>query len=491
MYGPGTVVKERYNGVEYIIWEGDETTSYQDVTVTLEGITALYINNGYMYSFSYQAMKQEEDAKEDFYKILSSVVYADAESGVPLVSSAVPAVATYTAPEISAYTAPQTSSYYTPASSRSSSSGLTAEGVILSLIITVAVYSLPIIIYRYGIRKRPMEKSAAKKLTIIYGIVAFIVMTLIVVAMGGNASVGGAIFLWSAINYAMLTKGQDMRGINEINKKLNDGPSPAMWLGEPVGAVDGETTYVVMLCGWDESPQTAEVDLLHICRQMGLHILDAFGNGSVVVTAAETESALRMRVGGRIVETYRRAVTVVIRTLRELEQTLNAYPFSAQEGYGLYLAMAPMPTYAHIEAVKTAKDREDEVRSLSRDIFIRTRYGLGEKLLAQLAGMGAAVRSWETANAIVGHTKADTETAQEKQPAGNMEPDAEVSGPVEGVHVGLGGTTDKRSWNIGPEEDKKGRSDKKEKGYDRGRARLRGDESKRRGHDPHNYWRGD
>jgi hypothetical protein len=63
--------------------------------------------------------------------------------------------------------------------------------------------------------------------------------------------------------------------------------------------------------------------------------------------------------------------------------------------------------------------------------------------------------------------------------------------------MGLEGITspekpvDKRSWNIGPGENKKGRSDKKEKGYDRGRMRLRGDESKRRGHDPHNYWRGD
>jgi uncharacterized protein (DUF1697 family) len=349
-----------------------------------------------------------------------------------------------------------------------------------------------------------MEKSAAKKLTIIYGIVAFIVMGVVVVALGGSGTVSGAILFWSFINYTMLTKGQDMRDINEIKKRFDDSPSPAMWLGEQVGEEAGQTTYIVMLCGSEENPQALGMDLPDICRRLELQMLGTVGDGSVVVTAAEMESALRMRVGGMIVETYRRAVTVVIRPSHELEQTLRVCPFREEkvweEGGGLYLAMAPMmPTYAQIEAVKTAKGKEDEVRNLSRDIYVRTRNGMSEILLAQFTGMGAAVRSWETVNAIVGLAKTDTEPAQENQSDEKPSAGASPKQPADGVAAGLASTTapekpaNTLNWNIGPEEDKKKRSDKKEKSCDRGdgRIRLRGDENKHRGHDPHKYWRGD
>jgi hypothetical protein len=49
-----------------------------------------------------------------------------------------------------------------------------------------------------------MEK--AKTITIVYGVCAFLAMFIIVYALGGNkTSVGGAIFLWSWVNYKMLT----------------------------------------------------------------------------------------------------------------------------------------------------------------------------------------------------------------------------------------------------------------------------------------------
>ncbi|HOP10696.1 MAG TPA: zinc ribbon domain-containing protein [Oscillospiraceae bacterium] len=78
--------------------------------------------------------------------------------------------------------------------------------LILNLILTVAIYSLPIIIYRYAIRKEPVSPKTGKAITIVYGIFAFIFMLLIASATGGSAS-GGAIFLWSYVNYKILTKG--------------------------------------------------------------------------------------------------------------------------------------------------------------------------------------------------------------------------------------------------------------------------------------------
>ena len=80
--------------------------------------------------------------------------------------------------------------------------------ILLNLIATIVVYSLPIIIYRYAIRKEPMERKKAKRITIIYGICAFIVMSAATFVINGSGVAGGAIFLWSWVNYRVLTGGK-------------------------------------------------------------------------------------------------------------------------------------------------------------------------------------------------------------------------------------------------------------------------------------------
>lgn len=81
-------------------------------------------------------------------------------------------------------------------------------GILLSLLITVLIYSVPIMIYRYGILKKPVERKKAKIITIAYAFVAFLVMAVILSARGMGAP-GSAIVLWSYINYSMLTKGNN------------------------------------------------------------------------------------------------------------------------------------------------------------------------------------------------------------------------------------------------------------------------------------------
>ena len=81
-------------------------------------------------------------------------------------------------------------------------------GILLSLLITVLIYSVPIMVYRYGILKKPVERKKAKIITIAYAFVAFLVMAVILSARGMGAP-GGAIVLWSYINYSMLTKGNN------------------------------------------------------------------------------------------------------------------------------------------------------------------------------------------------------------------------------------------------------------------------------------------
>lgn len=81
----------------------------------------------------------------------------------------------------------------------------TAQDVLISFILTVAFYSLPIIIYRYLIRKAPVENKKAKKITIIYAIAAYALVLALNIYMGTGEAPGSAIILWSYINYRMLT----------------------------------------------------------------------------------------------------------------------------------------------------------------------------------------------------------------------------------------------------------------------------------------------
>lgn len=75
--------------------------------------------------------------------------------------------------------------------------------LLLDLFITFDFYTLPLLIWRYVIKKQPIEKAKAQKITIIYGIAAWIVMSILLYIINGSVA-GGSILLWSYINYRIL-----------------------------------------------------------------------------------------------------------------------------------------------------------------------------------------------------------------------------------------------------------------------------------------------
>lgn len=75
--------------------------------------------------------------------------------------------------------------------------------LLLDLFITFDFYTLPLLIWRYVIKKQPVEKAKAQKITIIYGIAAWIVMSILLYIIDGSVA-GGSILLWSYINYRIL-----------------------------------------------------------------------------------------------------------------------------------------------------------------------------------------------------------------------------------------------------------------------------------------------
>ncbi len=160
-----------YNGTEYLEITIDTEMSVFDVSSDVTIITLLRFDNGYWFQFVYGDMKEKSHYQE-FESLINSVEYP----------------------------------YFAKTSNEiidiDSDGNLqfNFQNLILSLVITIVVYSLPIIIYRYGIKKQVLPEKKAKKITIIYGIIAFFVMAIL---LGGAP--GGAIILWSFVNYKMFT----------------------------------------------------------------------------------------------------------------------------------------------------------------------------------------------------------------------------------------------------------------------------------------------
>ena len=80
--------------------------------------------------------------------------------------------------------------------------------IFFNLLLTVVTCTLPIIIYRFAIIKEPVNPKRAKKISIIYGICAFIIFT-IIYSIIGQPGVPSATVFWSWINYIILKKGYE------------------------------------------------------------------------------------------------------------------------------------------------------------------------------------------------------------------------------------------------------------------------------------------
>jgi hypothetical protein len=80
------------------------------------------------------------------------------------------------------------------------------ESLILSLFLTILVYTVPVAVYR-GVRGRPMERKKAKRAVTAYAIFAVLVLTAITYISGsGDGLATGGLLLWSWVNYKILTR---------------------------------------------------------------------------------------------------------------------------------------------------------------------------------------------------------------------------------------------------------------------------------------------
>ncbi|MDF2685623.1 MAG: hypothetical protein K0S55_804, partial [Clostridia bacterium] len=161
-----------YNDIEYIQFNSNELTETDGSTLTFNMVNLTYLRDGIIYLFKYTYIADSQ-YYSDFIGVMNNVEYP------PLINPA-------------------------------DNPGIVLTDTdyhIIVFFVTVFLYILPIIIYRFLIRKKPVLPSKALHITALYGIFSFIAMFLLLKDSYGSfvLILGNVIFFMSLLNYCVLS----------------------------------------------------------------------------------------------------------------------------------------------------------------------------------------------------------------------------------------------------------------------------------------------
>ncbi|MDR0889864.1 MAG: hypothetical protein LBM28_04345, partial [Oscillospiraceae bacterium] len=138
------------------------------------------------------------------------------------------------------------------------------ENILFALLITIALYALPIVIYRYAVRKSPVPSGAAKIITGLYGVFSFL-LTLIILNKSQWVISGGAIVLWSYVNYRLLRAGKKTDD-NCGTDCINDSAAQERTEGEDTyEQTNSQTEGKMLFCRNCGTPLSVESEYCHKC----------------------------------------------------------------------------------------------------------------------------------------------------------------------------------------------------------------------------------
>ncbi len=176
---------QTYNGHEFYVVTFQYTQELYGNSVSMPITQLITVYNGYMHIFQFMG-NSEAELYPDFIELVNNIdfgtVQPDAHPANPL----------------------PTPQYTNESNSNGNNIML---NILIGLIVTIAIYSLPITIFRYCIYKKPLSPQIAKKVTIIYAIISSIIMILVKLLIFKDSGHLTAIWLWSFVNYKTLTSG--------------------------------------------------------------------------------------------------------------------------------------------------------------------------------------------------------------------------------------------------------------------------------------------
>lgn len=176
---------ETINSIAYFRIENEMHAEAAGIKINIPSTSYVLFYDGIMYEFLFGDAISSAAAYESFMETMASVQYDD----------------------LSEYSSTENMFKGIFGLPANSSTAVLIVTIIISIIITIGIYTVPIVIYRYAIKKERIPAGKAKKITIIYGVAAFLIF-LVIGFYAGNPSPGGAVFFWSFVNYRILTGGK-------------------------------------------------------------------------------------------------------------------------------------------------------------------------------------------------------------------------------------------------------------------------------------------
>jgi len=221
-------------GQKYLIWRVDYKENDGSDAVAIANRTCL---NGVQYSFYVWPYDGDatEAAKKEVLGILDKVEYPQAVN-----TPAQPA---------------QQGGIAVPDGTQAVSSDPLVT--VLSTLIAVFVYILPIVIYRYLIRKKPLKQGSALPVTLLYGTVALLIVAILGYTTGLSPLVAVAVLLCSVLVYLMLHSGRQQAPVVGQAPTFPSGGTFPTQLAPPATPIMPNTSpYAAPIAGAPPTPTT-------------------------------------------------------------------------------------------------------------------------------------------------------------------------------------------------------------------------------------------
>lgn len=137
-------------------------------------------------------------------------------------------------------------------------------------------------------------------------------------------------------------------------------------------------------------------------------------SGNVLFESDEEQETLRQRIEQELVNAFGFAITVVVRTLKELQEMAAHCPFSdeeiaeadaASDAESLYVAfLLEEPLQEKVERLKQYQSEDDKYHIARREVYLLFRYSVRDSKLAinlHKLDVPVTVRNWKTVNKLL------------------------------------------------------------------------------------------
>lgn len=181
-------------------------------------------------------------------------------------------------------------------------------------------------------------------------------------------------------------------------------------------------TYIALLRGINVGGKNIikMAELKRVFESIGLIEVQTYiQSGNVLFKSDDDEVSLRKVIESGIKSAFGLELTVVLRTIAELERVICNCPFSegevveadlASETESLYVAfLTQAPLQEKIEKLNSYKSENDEYKVVGREVFLLFNNSIrNSKLASNLhrLDVSATVRNWKTVNKLLSLAKA-------------------------------------------------------------------------------------